>query len=63
MKCPAVFIDRLDAEANRYRDLAKDLALGTLIEPNPEKERKAREHLLRAETFKAAAALLVQPTA
>lgn len=53
---------RLVAEAERYTALAKDSSLYILKNPNDaaveKHRRKAQDHLLRAETFMAAAALL-----
>jgi hypothetical protein len=52
-------IDNLHAEADRFTAKAKDLALSVLQNPDqPDKVRLAREHLIRAETYKDAARLV-----
>ena len=52
-------IKLLSGESDRYTQLAKDYALKNLLSRgNTDAADKAREHLLRAETFKAAAALI-----
>lgn len=52
----------LQTEADRYRDLAKDIALDLLQNPfAPDVEKKkhtAQMHLIRAETFKTAIKLI-----
>ena len=51
----------LTTESGRYRALAKEAALKTIIGDPKDRaghERKAREHLLRAETYKDAAAII-----
>ena len=49
-------------EANRYTAIAQDLALKVITEPNAgdveKKKRLACEHVIRAETFKAAINLI-----
>lgn len=52
-------IASLHIEADRYTSKAKDLALSVLLNPEqPDKARLAREHLIRAETYKDAARLV-----
>lgn len=56
----------LQLEAERYTNLAKDAALKAITNDHPESplcghpgnQQLAREHLIRAETFKAAAAIV-----
>ena len=49
--------DRLTAEAERYRRLAEQEALKVILNPEACGDKRVREHLLRAETFKSAAAI------
>lgn len=60
-------VERLLSEAERFTNLAKDLALKCLVDPYaPDVEKKKRlatEHALRAGTFKDAAAIVGQPLA
>jgi len=55
-------IKLLHAEADRYTNLAKNIALQLLRDPYApdveKKKRQAQDHLVRAETFNAAAALI-----
>jgi len=51
-------VQKLEIEANHYLALAQSLALKNLFRPDPANERLAREHALRAETYKAAAKLI-----
>lgn len=59
-----IAIDRLDAEAVRFKQLAKDTALSALHKSpdgrviNELDARLTRDHEIRAETYHAAAALL-----
>ena len=52
----------MHAEADRYTNLAKNIALQLLRDPYApdveKKKRQAQDHLVRAETFNAAAALI-----
>lgn len=50
--------DTLTAEATHFREKAAELALSLLFKPDADKERLAREHLIRAETYKAAAKIV-----
>lgn len=56
-------MDELDTESRRFTELAKEIALDLLRNPSrhdaEEKRRLAREHLIRSETFKTAATLLL----
>jgi hypothetical protein len=58
----AGLIDKLDREAMRFTELAKDLSLDLLKNPySPDlekKKRKAEDHLVRAETYKDAARIV-----
>ena len=54
---PQSIASALDAEADRYRDLAKDLALECLIKPDDRKAYTAKMHLIRAESFRTAATM------
>ena len=62
-------IQRLNQEADRFQAKAKDLALTALHKAqyesaiDPRDARLIRDHELRAETFRAAAALISEPTA
>lgn len=53
----------LHAEADRFTQLAKDSALQLLGSPTadwaPKKKRQAEDHMVRAESFNAAAALIL----
>jgi len=64
---PATGAMRLRAEADRFMELAKGLALQCLIDPDAgdveKTKRLALAHVIRAETFKEAAALICKPTA
>lgn len=52
-------IDNLHFESERFTRKAKDLALSVLLNPDqPDKVRLAREHLIRAETYKDAARIV-----
>jgi hypothetical protein len=52
----AVLIDYLDKEAERFKQLAKEYALKALLNHgNTEDAQTARNHLIRAETYKDAA--------
>lgn len=51
-------IQKLTIEAERYHRLAAGLAFDNLHNPDPRKEKLAREHAIRAETFRAAAKLI-----
>lgn len=55
-------IDQLDAEAARFREIAKGIALDLLQNPNrpdaDDQKRIAKEHLVRAETLKTAAGMM-----
>ena len=56
-------IDELDKESGRFRELAQKLSLCIITNPGsetPDKIRQAKEHLVRAETYKAAAALALK---
>lgn len=59
MKCPTPekIAKRLTAEAERYHALAGEEALKALDSIGDAPAQLARKHLLRAETFKAAAAI------
>lgn len=49
----------LHMEADRFQAKAKDLALSVLQSPEqPDKVRLAKEHLIRSETYRAAATLV-----
>lgn len=48
---------RLASEAERFRRLAEEEALRVILSPQPDGDRKVREHLVRAETFKHASAI------
>ena len=54
--------DKLRAEALRFEDLAKNIALDLCLNTEDEasfaKEELLKQHLIRAETFKTAATLL-----
>lgn len=55
---------RLNDEADRFHDLSKEAALKTITGKPEDREsqaQKAREHLLRAETFREAAAIAAKP--
>jgi hypothetical protein len=65
MKQPNIAIQRLLSEADRFKALAAHAALCALTNP-PQREANeliARNHLLRADTYKAAAALIAAPSA
>lgn len=49
--------NNLDAEATRFHELAKDLALELFRKPDPEKSRLVRDHIIRSETFRTAATM------
>ena len=55
----APLVDYLDREAARFTELAKELALNLLKNPYAadveKKKRHAEDHLVRAETYNAAA--------
>jgi len=51
--------EKLIAESERFKQLARELALKSLLNPgNTDAAQKAREHLIRAETFQSAATLV-----
>lgn len=50
--------DELQRESERYHLLAGQEALKAVLNPEAHGDRKVRDHLLRAETFKAAAAIV-----
>ena len=50
-------VSALNAEADRFRNLAKDLALDCLLKPDEQKAYTAKMHLIRAETFRTAATM------
>ncbi len=56
-------IDYLDREAERFTNLAKDISLELLKHPTApgavENKRRAEDHLMRAETFKDAARIVL----
>lgn len=49
--------EMLAAEADRFRQHGLELAASHLFKPNAATERLAREHFVRAETYRAAAKL------
>ena len=51
-------LEQLLLEADRYHALGLEQAKKNLFKPDPSTERLAREHFIRAETFKTAAGLL-----
>lgn len=55
-------VNYLNNEAQRFTELAKDISLDLLKNPfapdAEKKKRKAEDHLIRAETFKDAAAIV-----
>jgi len=55
-------VNRLYVQADRYTDLAKELSLFLMINPDAansaEVKRRAENHLIRAEAFKEAAHIL-----
>jgi len=61
--CLANQHERLMFESERFTQLAKDLALHLLLNPQPpdsDKARLAHDHVVRAETYRAAAARINQ---
>lgn len=63
---PDIVMGRLDSESVRYLKLAKDHAFAALNAPDAGSrqvfEQRARDHGIRAETYKAAAALVSAPS-
>ena len=51
-------LEQLLAEADRYHTLGLEQAKKHMYRPDPLTERMARDHFIRAETYKAAAGLL-----